>query len=138
MASCCFDVTGILLDWVSDAHLRCAVLDTPGRPFDRFLSPEYLQDKIMKVNLFDTHSIIQAILNLEIYQLHALLVIPMQFTLYFSVLDFTISSWHVERISWAESEDFPPMHSVHLLGFDPCWKLCRTAGNDWNTENNNT
>lgn len=45
----CFDVTGVLLDWVSDAHLRCAVSDLPGKPFERFLSPEYLQEKIMKI-----------------------------------------------------------------------------------------
>ncbi|XP_048756583.1 coiled-coil domain-containing protein 138-like [Ostrea edulis] len=48
-AACCFDVTGILLDWVSDAHLRCAVSDLPGKPLERFLSPEYLQEKIMKI-----------------------------------------------------------------------------------------
>lgn len=48
-AGCCFDVTGILLDWVSDAHLRCAVSEVSGKPLERFLSPEYLQDKVMKI-----------------------------------------------------------------------------------------
>lgn len=42
--------------------------------------------------------------------------------------DFTISCWHVERISRAESEDFPPLYSVYILGLNTCWKLCWTAG----------
>lgn len=42
--------------------------------------------------------------------------------------DFTISCWHVKRISRAESKDFPPLYSIYILGLNTCWKLCWTAG----------
>jgi hypothetical protein len=40
---------GILLDWICDAHLRYAVTDQPARPTERFSSPEYVLERVLKV-----------------------------------------------------------------------------------------
>ncbi|OWF47641.1 coiled-coil domain-containing protein 138-like [Mizuhopecten yessoensis] len=44
-----FDVMGVLLDWISDAHLRYTVTDQPSRPAERYFSPEYVQEKVLKI-----------------------------------------------------------------------------------------
>ncbi|XP_041359227.1 coiled-coil domain-containing protein 138-like isoform X2 [Gigantopelta aegis] len=43
------DTLAVLLDWVCDAHLRQMVTDQPTKPLDRYSSPEYLQEKILRV-----------------------------------------------------------------------------------------
>ena len=48
-SACSYDVMGILLDWICDAHLRYAVTDQPARPTERFSSPEYVLERVLKV-----------------------------------------------------------------------------------------
>ncbi|KAK3611226.1 hypothetical protein CHS0354_002122 [Potamilus streckersoni] len=44
-----FEVMSTLLDWICDAHLRYTVTDQPTRPVERFSSPEFLQEKVLKI-----------------------------------------------------------------------------------------
>ncbi|XP_060065273.1 coiled-coil domain-containing protein 138-like [Ylistrum balloti] len=44
-----FDVMGVLLDWICDAHLRYTFTDQSSRPADRYFAPEYVQEKVLKI-----------------------------------------------------------------------------------------
>lgn len=46
---CTFDVMGVLLDWICDAHLRYAIGDQTTRPAERYFTTEYVQDKVLKI-----------------------------------------------------------------------------------------
>lgn len=47
-SGCSYDIMGILLDWICDAHLRYAVTDQPTKP-DRFSSPDYVLERVLKI-----------------------------------------------------------------------------------------
>ncbi|VDI66223.1 Hypothetical predicted protein [Mytilus galloprovincialis] len=48
-SSCSYDIMGILLDWICDAHLRYAVTDQPTRAIERFSSTEYILERVLKI-----------------------------------------------------------------------------------------
>ncbi|KAK3100312.1 hypothetical protein FSP39_018028 [Pinctada imbricata] len=49
VAGCSYDVIGVLLDWISDAHLRCAVSDQSTKTMERFLTQDYIQEKVLRI-----------------------------------------------------------------------------------------
>ncbi|KAK7467865.1 hypothetical protein BaRGS_00036902 [Batillaria attramentaria] len=44
-----YDIMSLLLEWVCEAHLRQSMTDQPTHPVERFSTPDFLQDKILRV-----------------------------------------------------------------------------------------
>ncbi len=44
-----YEVLAVLLEWVSEVHLRQSVIDQPAKPPECLSNPEYVQNKCLKV-----------------------------------------------------------------------------------------